>query len=52
MALETWTVSSIFSVDAALLAREHVLLTLDGVDTLADVSINGVEVASLENYHR
>lgn len=52
MAEQPWTFAREFSVDAATLAHTAVDLVLTGVDTVADVSLNGKTVAKLENAHR
>lgn len=41
-----------FFVDAELLSSDEVLLRCDGLDTLADVSLNGAFVAHADNMHR
>lgn len=41
-----------FDADPALLARDHVLLRCEGLDTLCEVSINGKPVLSADNMHR
>lgn len=41
-----------FSPDAALAARETVLLRFDGIDTLADIYLNGTLLGSPDNMHR
>ena len=46
---EDWTYRREFVVDAGMLAEETVFLDLRGVDTLAEVSINGSRVAESEN---
>lgn len=54
VAMETWTFSTTISprdVDA-LLQQQQVVLQLDGVDTYADVFINGGKVAETVSFHR
>ncbi len=41
-----------FTADAALFAEERVDLVLSGVDTLAEISLNGHAVAKTQNCHR
>ncbi|MFC0211242.1 glycoside hydrolase family 2 protein [Paenibacillus chartarius] len=41
-----------FETDETLLARDRVLLVCEGLDTLADVTLNGVKLASTDNMHR
>ena len=47
-----FTYSRSFAVDAALLASDAVLLHCDGLDTIADVYINGTLAGHAENMHR
>ncbi len=47
-----WTYRRPFGVPAYLLAREHVLLRCEGLDTLASVRVNGHEVAKTDNMFR
>lgn len=50
---DNWTYTGHFVVDSALLANDHVVMVAEGVDTVADVSINGAMVAHLSNmFHR
>ena len=42
----------VFSADAALLACDAVLLRCEGLDTLAEISLNGAVVGRAENMHR
>jgi beta-mannosidase len=41
-----------FGVEPALLARDRVLLVCEGLDTLAEVTLNGTFIASTANMHR
>ena len=41
-----------FQVNAAFLAREHVELLFEGLDTLATVYVNGQEIGKADNMHR
>lgn len=54
VAMETWTFSTVISAKevATLLEQQQVLLQLDGVDTYADVLINGQQVTKTTNFHR
>lgn len=47
-----WTYARTFKVDQALLDACRVVLSADGLDTLATVSVNGHRVASTDNMHR
>lgn len=40
-----------FEVDAVLLACDRVMLTCEGVDTVAEVYVNGIHVMSCKNMH-
>ncbi len=40
-----------FDADAALLAMEHQVLRFDGIDTLAEVTLNGVLLGKTDNMH-
>jgi len=44
-----WEYVTSFDAPADLLAREHVELVADGLDTLATISLNGQELARTEN---
>ena len=50
--LSDWQYETRFSVDKATLARDHVELVLDGLDTFADVYLNGHKLASADNMFR
>ncbi len=41
-----------FEADAELLQRDHILLHFDGVDTIADIYVNGQLIAAVNNMHR
>lgn len=41
-----------FSVDSECLEREHITLCFEGIDTLADVTLNGKFLGHTENMHR
>lgn len=42
----------IFDVDEELLAQQHIVLVCEGLDTLAEISINGTFLAKTDNMHR
>lgn len=50
--LSDWQYRSEFDVDAALLAREHIELVFQGLDTLAEVSLNGKPLLRADNMFR
>ncbi|MEW9624413.1 glycoside hydrolase family 2 protein [Rhodanobacter sp. S2-g] len=50
--LSDWQYRSTFTVDAATLARRHVELVFDGLDTYADVSLNGHKLLAADNMFR
>lgn len=54
MAYDIWSFSTTFSAaEAAALAREkQVVLFLGGVDTVADVMLNGHQLLRTDNFHR
>lgn len=41
-----------FDVDEELLAQQHIVLVCEGLDTLAEISINGTFLAETDNMHR
>lgn len=41
-----------FDVDEELLAQQHIVLVCEGLDTLAEISINGTFLAKTDNIHR
>lgn len=41
-----------FDVDEELLAQQHIVLVCKGLDTLAEISINGTFLAKTDNMHR
>lgn len=41
-----------FDVDEELLAQQHIVLVCEGLDTLAEISINGSFLAKTDNMHR
>ncbi len=47
-----WSYTRSFELSAADLAREHLELCFDGLDTVAVVSVNGVELGRTANMHR
>ncbi|MDQ6645613.1 MAG: glycoside hydrolase family 2 protein [Pseudomonadota bacterium] len=50
--LTDWDYRLDFDVDAATLARDHVDLVFDGLDTFADVRLNGKKVLVADNMFR
>ena len=50
--LADWEYRTTLRADAALLARGHVELVFDGLDTFAEVWVNGVRLAVTDNAHR
>jgi hypothetical protein len=52
VALDTWTFAAAFSAGPAIFEKQQVVLVLNGIDTIADVSVNGKKVAAVDNYHR
>lgn len=50
--LADWEYEGRFDVDAATLARRHAALVFDGLDTFAEVSLNGREVLRADNSFR
>src|ERR1700722_2541247 len=50
--LTDWEYQTVFQVDAAALAHDHVDLLFDGLDTFADVYVNDQEVLHADNMFR
>jgi beta-mannosidase len=50
--LSDWQYQREFTVDAATLARDNVELVFEGLDTLAEVSLNGQPLLSADNMFR
>jgi len=50
--LSNWRYRKTFEVDAATLGRAHVDLVFDGLDTFADVYLNGHKVLAADNMFR
>ena len=50
--LATWEYRARFDVDAATLSRRHAELRFDGLDTFAEVSLNGQPLLKADNAHR
>ncbi len=48
---EDWEYACVFPVAADLLGRKHILLRCEGLDTLADVTLNSVPVGHADNMH-
>lgn len=49
---QPWTYRKTFQVDANLIAKKHLLLRFDGLDTLATVRLNGKELGKTDNMFR
>jgi beta-mannosidase len=52
VSLDTWTFERTFKVPADILQHTNVDLLLNGVDTVADVLVNGKPVGTTQNFHR
>ena len=50
--LAAWEYRARFDVDAATLSRRHAELRFDGLDTFAEVSLNGQPLLKVDNAHR
>ncbi|NII10771.1 glycoside hydrolase family 2 protein [Oleiagrimonas sp. C23AA] len=50
--LSNWDYRTSFDVSAAMLARQHVALVFKGLDTFADVIVNGHKVITADNMFR
>ncbi|WP_269789876.1 glycoside hydrolase family 2 protein [Stenotrophomonas sp. Iso1] len=50
--LGDWEYRARFDVDAATLAKRHTELRFDGLDTFAEVSLNGAPLLKADNAHR
>lgn len=50
--LSDWQYETTFTVDQATLQRDHVELVFDGLDTFADVYLNGTKLTSTDNMFR
>jgi len=48
----SWTYTRSFTVGAELLERRHIVLRCEGLDTLADVSVNGQAAGHADNMFR
>ncbi len=46
-----WTYATNFSLKASLLSHEHIELICDGLDTVAEIKLNGHAIGSCENMH-
>lgn len=46
-----WRYSTTFAVTAEMLDAEHLTLVCEGLDTVAEIALNGVRVAKTENMH-
>lgn len=52
VAEQDWAYRKTFTVDAGLLPQEKVFLVCDGLDTLAEVRLNGQLLGKAENLFR
>ncbi len=52
IAEEEWTFETLFSVESSILAHARIFLNFDGIDTLATITLNGVELGRAENMFR
>ena len=43
---------AVFSCDIGMLASDEVLLQFDGLDTIADITLNGTTLGHADNMHR
>jgi beta-mannosidase len=50
--LASWQFRRVIEVTRAMLAREHVELVFDGLDTFATVVVNGKQLLTADNAHR
>ncbi|HUA80751.1 MAG TPA: glycoside hydrolase family 2 protein [Dyella sp.] len=50
--LADWQYQTTFTVDKATLSRDHVDLVFDGLDTFADVYLNGTKLIAADNMFR
>ena len=50
--LSDWQYETTFTVDRTTLQRDHVELVFDGLDTFADVYLNGTKLTSTDNMFR
>lgn len=49
---EDYTFSRKFDIDSTDMEREHQILRFDGVDTLAEIFLNGIRIGETFNMHR
>ena len=49
---QAWTYHRTFQVTGELLQREHLLLRCEGLDTLATIFVNGIELGQADNMFR
>ncbi|KAG7234597.1 hypothetical protein INR49_002226 [Caranx melampygus] len=52
IALDNWTYTTTFNVPVQLRTKQEVLLTFDGVDTVASIQLNGATVGNTDNMFR
>jgi beta-mannosidase len=49
---EDWLYETTFDLDESLLKKENITINFDGLDTYADVTLNGVKILSANNMFR
>ncbi|AGC78738.1 beta-mannosidase [Nonlabens dokdonensis] len=46
---ENWIYETVFTVDKEILAKEHISLNFEGIDTYASIKLNGHEILETDN---
>ncbi|MCQ4086900.1 glycoside hydrolase family 2 protein [Saccharibacillus sp. JS10] len=49
---QDWIYESVFTVPSELMSQENIVLVFDGLDTYADVELNGTKILSVDNMFR